>query len=191
MRIVGVLLLVAGCDSLWNLEHVPPSDAFDVAQCPSDYDRAFWPGSRFRVVTTAIPAWEASDACNDDAAGATHLAVAATRDKLDALVGALTTEQGVGWWLGAVQPKTVMSPSPSASWLWVTGEPIDPGQWSANEPNDANDNEADHVEQFAKIDMTRTGLVDILGSMATDVLCECDGRPLTAEAIAAIEQSRP
>ena len=199
MRIAVSLLLVAGCDYTFNLDHLDPGapdapqpDAFDVAtQCRSDYDLPLWPGSRFRIYTSPGAAWALSDACNDDNAdGTAHLAVAQTREKLDALIGALTVRQGVRWWIGAVQPASATTPL--EKWLWVTGEPVDPSLWDMpTEPNDGDGSESDHNDQFGFIEQTSPGLVDVNGSLMMNGLCECDGHTMAAAAVAAIAQNRP
>ena len=77
------MLLLAGCDQTWNLDHIyedkdaavvdaardgTPIDApFDAAtDCPMEYDRPLFPGSRYRLLTTPIAVWDAYDACIDD-----------------------------------------------------------------------------------------------------------------------------
>jgi hypothetical protein len=190
MRIAVALLLLAGCDDLWNLEHLEEGP-FDPASCPSTYALALWPGSRFRIGDTERTAWTAHDRCSADSTTGvpTHLAVAATRDKLDALVGALTARADVRWWIGAVQPTSATEVG--GDWLWLTGEPVAADLWDAPaEPNDGNGIEDIHDEQFAFIEASDAGLLDVNGITLLRFLCECDGRPVSAEAIAAVDQSR-
>jgi hypothetical protein len=201
VRIAVALLLVAGCDRLFALEHIPPggpgdapfdtppADAFDPdLQCPATYTLALWPGSRFRIVTPEVAPWTASDDCNDDLVGATHLAVAPTSDKLAVLVGKLVMQNDTRWWLGAVQPLSVNAVT--EHWLWVTGEPVDVSLWGPNEPDDVDGLEIDHFEQFGAIDTVRSGMFDYPATTPNRALCECDGRAFTDEARVAIEQSQ-
>jgi hypothetical protein len=191
MRLAVWLVLLAGCDQTWNLDHIDEHDAaaFDPSDdCPADYDLRLVRGSRFRIAQTARTAWTASDLCNADLPGATHLAVAPTRETLDALIGALTSRGDDRWWIGAVQPTG--APTPIDSWIWVTGEPIDKLLWAAAEPNDGNGIEDNHEDQFAFIESGTPGLVDAEGLTLERALCECDGRAVAADATAAIDQSR-
>jgi hypothetical protein len=192
MRLALSLLLLASCDQTWNLDHIDPTDAgpFDPAtDCPSNYDLALVPGSRFRIGQTTRTAWNASDLCKGELVGATHLAVAPTREKLDALIGALTSRADNRWWLGTAQPTTATQPG--ADWLWLTGELVDASLWdSPVEPNDGNGLEDDHEDQFAFIQAGVPGLIDAQGVTLERFLCECDGRPITDDAQSAVDQSR-
>jgi hypothetical protein len=196
MRIVVWLLVLAGCDDLFNLEHIDPQrdgaalDAFDPdVDCPQGYDLALFAGSRYRVTESSYAAYDSSDDCNDDKLGFTHLAVAPTNAEVTALHDSLIAKGFGRWWLGGVQPAAGVT-DPIQGWLWVTGEPVDVGQWAIGEPNDGDADEQDHIEQFMFIDETVPGLVDLLGSFGNRALCECDGRPVTEEARIAIDQGR-
>ena len=86
------LLALAGCDDLFNLEHIDPQSdgpavhAFDPdVDCPEGYDLALFAGSRYRVSDDTLAAYDSSDDCNDDKPGFTHLAVAPTAPELTAL----------------------------------------------------------------------------------------------------------
>jgi len=198
MRGAVWLLLLAGCDFTFNLDYINPVDAtaidtsadtFNPDMCPIGYDVSLYPGSKFRIITATMKAWDASDDCTNDLDGATHLAAALTRDKLDVLIGALTVRMQAYWWIGAVQPTNVSLPI--ERWVWTTGEPVDPTMWdSPVEPNDGNGIEDDHRDQFAMIGMNKPGLADVNGDSLQLALCECDGRPLADDAKAAIDQSR-
>ncbi|HEY5945683.1 MAG TPA: C-type lectin domain-containing protein [Kofleriaceae bacterium] len=194
MRVGLTLLLLASCDQTWNLDHIDERDAaphaFDpAADCPTSYDLAFIAGSRFHIVQTGRTAWNASDACVADSSGLTHLAVAPTREELDALIGALTSRADGRWWIGAVQPTTATAPGDG--WLWATGEAIDAALWlSPIEPNDGNGIEDDHEDQFGFIEASTTGLIDAQGLTVLRYLCQCDGRPMSNDARTALDQSR-
>jgi hypothetical protein len=73
-------------------------------------------------------------------------------------------------------------------WLGFDGRPMI-NRWAPSEPNDGT-TEADHTEQFARLDRARRALVDAPGNEDTGALCECDGIPLAASAAGAIAASR-
>jgi hypothetical protein len=203
VRVVALLLLV-GCDDLWNLERVPPADSalmrdalvhdtgFDPAiDCPPTYDLPLFSGSRYRITDNSYSAWDTSDDCDDDTNGRTHLASAQTRQELDTLIQSLIAKGYGRWWLGAVQPAAGVT-LPLDGWLWLTGEPIAPTLWTAGEPNDSDGLETnDHVEQFALIQDNRDGLIDLAGMFGNRGLCECDGLAVSEDAQSALSQSRP
>jgi hypothetical protein len=200
------VILLAGCDKLFDLEQLVRTDAgidggidggsdgpgdaaFDVSMCPPDYSLLLWPGSKFRHFDSLGQAWEVSDHCNDDLAGATHLAVADSAEKLSALHGALTMRSRTRWWIGGVQ--SITATGLLDEWYWVTGEPVDPMLWNPTQPNDGDNNEAGHTEQFMVLEETRIGLVDYGGNNTAEGLCECDGRPVPAHVSLSIDQYRP
>jgi hypothetical protein len=193
MRFAVALLLLAGCDQTWNLDHLDHVDArkaFDVeTDCPMGYNLFLNAGSRYNIVSNVASAWAAQARCAADSEGFTHLATATTRTELDALMSSLLSKQAGRWWLGAVQPTTATLPD--ADWLWMTGEPIDPEFWnSPDEPNDGNRVEDDHEDQFAFIDQGVMDLIDAQGMLEYGYLCECDGRAITSEAQIALDQSK-
>ena len=187
-----MLLLVAACDQTWNLDHIEPRPEFDPEMdCPMDYELELVAGSRYRITANTFNAWDSSDDCNDDSDGLTHLAVAETVDELTTLREALIAKGQTRWWLGAVQPPVGVT-MPLDRWLWATGAQINKLMWAASpqEPDDADNVEQDHLEQFAVIEEARPGLVDIDGAFGNRALCECDGDALGDAARLAIDQSR-
>jgi hypothetical protein len=201
MRVVVALLVLAGCDDLWNLELVPSPDAggmqdsgFDLeVDCPPTYELRLFPGSRYRVTDNSYAAWDTADDCADDTLGrTTHLATAQTAQELAALHESLVAQSAGRWWLGAVQPKSGVT-LPLDGWIWLTGEPIEMTMWSITplEPNDGDGLEPDHLEQFALIQDSRQGLIDLDGGFGNRGLCECDGLALSIAARSALAESRP
>lgn len=201
MRGVALVIALAGCDYTFNLDHLrlvdagpdaPAPDArppFDPTRdCPTSYTLQIGE-TRYRA-TAAEPAWTASEECANDTDGYTHLAITPTISERDALLTALEQRTENRWWLGAVQP--VNATSPGAGWLWLVDEPFSPTLWyAASEPNDLDNSEADHAEQFVIIQKTIPGLVDFIGSYMEVGLCECDGRPITAAAMTALAAYPP
>jgi hypothetical protein len=195
MRIAVWLVVLAGCDDLFNLE---PVERFDAAvdafdrdlDCPADYDLTLFAGARYRITKDSLAAWDDHIDCADDRPGYTHLAVAQTQVELTIVHDAVIAK-GLGRiWLGGVQPASV--DMPGDGWLWVTGESIDRSQWGNTEPNDANGNELDHLEQFVAIDGGLADkLIDYSGANGIRGLCECDGRPISDDAQMAIDQAKP
>ena len=196
MRPVSLLLALCGCDQLFDLERIELVDAaaidaaFDPQTCPAEYSLALHPGTRYRIGEVYTQAWNASDDCNDDRPGFTHLAVAPGREEVDVLIAAIVARGGGRWWVGAVQPVT--APTVGGDWLWMTGEAVAAALWDVPvEPNDGEGTETDHAEQFTILEGGVAGLIDIVGSSTTALaLCECDGRPATPAATSAVDQSR-
>jgi hypothetical protein len=171
----------------------------DAAQCPPAYDIVLQGPSRYRLITAAAPAWEHSDTCASDLRDATHLVILETAAEV-ASVQALvehppaTIESG-GIWVGGVQLRTATTPA--EGWLGFDGQPLIGGEWydddatNDHEPNDQNEIETDdHLEQFVAIDAGKHGLNDADGTHARGALCECDGKPMAANAVAAVASNR-
>ena len=193
MKVVALLLL-AGCATVFDLEHVVlvdagPADAtFDPARgCPMEYQLALFPGSHYRFTSSSLALWDSSDDCNDDAQGVTHLAAAQTRAELDALIAAVV-QSGIGTvWTGHVQAPGATTPSDR--WIWTTGESVDPALWAPGEPNDTEGIE-DTQEQAGDIAGGVSGLLDYNQGFGKRALCECDGREIASEAKTAIDLLR-
>jgi hypothetical protein len=193
---VAWIALIAGCGFHGLapvVEGASVADAgFDAATCPTSYDVALPGPARYRLIPDGHPAWIQSDACALDLPGATHLAVLTTSDEI-AAVGALVTTPprpiaGNAVFVGAVQQRTATQPGDG--WLWFDGEPVTSG-WGGAEPNDRGDGEADHDEQFVKIEKAKPYLTDTAGSDSNAALCQCDGKPIAASAASAITANRP
>jgi hypothetical protein len=197
MRVAGVLAALAGCDSMFNLDRIELVDAiaidlpppFDPLRDCVGYDEILFASTPYRV-TPADKAWVAYDDCADDSRGYTHLAVAETREELDALIGSTNPNPRLRFWVGGVQPRAALEHT--SDWTWLTGEPIASDLWSyPPEPNDLDNNEADHAEQFVIIQYNVPGLADMIGSYDVQGLCECDGRPIEMAAARAVDEWRP
>ena len=192
---VALLVALTGCDYLFNIDRLPTSnadagapdsDAFDLSVCPGAYNEPLFPGSRYRI-SRGGEAWAHNEVCNSDAPGITHLAVIDSPDELAAFQARL--DQGdMIWYLGAIQSRDALTAS--HNWRWITGEPVGAPPWAPNEPNDADDVEADHSEQHAIMWSTRTGLIDF-HITTLDALCECDGRAVDPTVSALFDADRP
>lgn len=206
MRMGLLLVLAAGCDYTFNLDHIAPAqgsvdaplvdgrggtqgDAFDVSLCPASYDRALQAGSRYRIVTTFATAWAQFDDCDDDLPGATHLAVLETAAEQTLVHTAQVSANQYRWWIGAVQ--SPLATTTKDMWNWLVGEPIATTAWAANEPDDLDFSETDHQEQFAVSQQDTTGIVDIGGVTSAGALCECDGRATVAYVRGWVDAYRP
>ena len=163
--------------------------------CPASYDVRGLPGpSRYRLIKTGHPAWEQSDACNQDMPGATHLAVIETAKELadiDAYMRPGLGAEGDSLWIGAVQPPTAISPGDG--WIGFDGAPLFNG-WGGSEPNDHTDNnETNHEEQFIRVTRTspKTYFIDDGGDKSFGALCECDGKPISPAAALLVDSYKP
>jgi Lectin C-type domain len=168
----------------------PIDGGFDVAQCPASYNAALPGPSRYRLVVEAHEAWEHSDACARDLPGATHLVVLnsqAEQTAVATLVAATVTLAGEAVWIGAVQLRSAARPNDG--WLWLDGTALTTG-WTNGEPNDIGNNE-NQEEQFVELEKARPTLNDSGGNVGNGALCECDGKPIAANAAAAIISNRP
>lgn len=196
---VAWIVLIAGCgfQAQPDPEHptaaAADAGAFDSASCPGNYDITDLPGgSHYRLITAGHPAWEQSDTCAGDMPGATHLVVLDSLDEImrvAALVNAPPmpiTNSAI--WIGAVQQRTATQPRDG--WLYFDGAPLTSG-WNLGEPNDSNNSEVDHREQFVKLQAGRTYFTDAAGTDSYGALCECDGKPIAQVALDAIAANRP
>jgi hypothetical protein len=188
MRAFGIIL-IAGCGF-----HSPAGTSTDPdaggSMCPVSYSLKIHEPSRYRVINNGHPAWEQSDACNQDTQGATHLAVIETPEELTNVKTLLMTLgpslDGGGIWIGAVQ--RMSATSPGDGWLGFDGENLFNG-WGGSEPSDGSDNdENDHSEQFVVMEKGAAYFIDISGNSTFGALCECDGKPI-APAVAALVDS--
>jgi hypothetical protein len=198
MRVAWVAL-IAGC----GFQSQPvggdstassPDASFVTTQCPASYDLQFpqlASSSRYRLVINGDPAWKQSDTCAGDLMGATHLVVLETQDELNA-VATLVNAPPLGInanavWVGGVQPLSAMQPRDG--WLGFNGEALFNG-WGGGEPNDKGGGE-DHAEQFVRIEKGKPYFQDSAGSVISGALCECDGKPIAANAADAIKENSP
>lgn len=204
MRIAWIIL-VAGCGFRSqagavedNAPDAAPNAAPDASfahTCPENYNLSlpgFSGSSRYRLIIDGHPAWTQSDTCASDAPGATHLVVLETQNELNA-VAALVNAPPLGIagnsvWVGGVQQRTAALPGDN--WLRFDDAPLTSG-WSGAEPNDKDNGEVDHAEQFIKIEKDKPYLQDTAGTGNYGALCECDGKPIGPNATAAILSNLP
>lgn len=170
---------------------VPDLDAgFDYAQCPASYNASLPGPTRYRVIPDGHRAWEQSDNCNLDLPGATHLVILETDIEAQAVVAFMQTDRGIADGavrIGAFQRR--VATQTAAEWLGFDGRPL-VDAWNPGEPNDLDDDEGDHSEQFVNIQRGYPGMNDSGGAFAAGALCECDGKALSADVIAAIDANR-
>ena len=76
------------------------------------------------------------------------------------------------YYIGVVQDPAAATPA--AGWIHANGAPVAAAHWRADDPDDGDDSEADHLEQAAVI-LNDGRFSDISGRTAVPVLCECDG----------------
>jgi hypothetical protein len=165
---------------------------FDYARCPASYQAALLGPSRYRVLGDGHRAWEQSDTCNLDLPGATHLVILETADELARVAGFLAhANDGIAHnslWVGGVQRRTTTRPG--ESWIGFDGAPL-LDSWNNGEPNDdGGSGENDHKEQFAMIEHNHDGLADAAGNISGGALCECDGKRLSPDVVATINDNR-
>lgn len=191
MRVALLIVLLAGCDQLFKLDPIERIDAasgdapFDLADCPPSYIELWYPGSRYRI-SRGGTAWLHHDTCAGDAPGLTHLAVIETSEEHVALEARRAAVEQI-WYVGTVQRRTALTTD--QHWLWLTNDaPV--LIWHTDEPNDVDESESDHWEQFAVMHSTAFGLIDYDGAVVFDALCECDGRAITALARDTVDSNR-
>ena len=194
------LLVVAGCGFQSPIASTggsggadgpaAPDAGFDYALCPASYNAALPGPSRYRLLIDGHVAWAHSDTCSTDLPGATHLVVFEAMPELLSVSALVNTPPlgiaGNAIWVGGVQPRTVLLPGDG--WLGYDGAPLI-SAWDTGEPNDGG-TETDHSEQFVFLERNRHYLADRPGNTNLGALCECDGKPVAANATAAITASR-
>jgi hypothetical protein len=194
MRVAWIALL-AGCGFQGPAFAGETESAADagggLARCPGGYSASLPGPTRYRLIPDGHPAWTQSDACAADLPGATHLVVLNTVAEVSAVAALVSAPPiaiaGNAVWVGGVQAMTAMQPRDA--WLGLDGGPL-LDAWGGNEPNDRGDGEADHDEQFVKVERNKPYLTDTAGSENIAALCECDGAPIAASAAAAITAAR-
>lgn len=168
------------------------ADAFNPAvQCPVEYGVTI-PNqkSRYRVITGGRRSYEHHDDCRDDLPGATHLVAIDDQAELDGIEAALNATSNLNdnkAWVGVVQPRDLSAPGDG--WLSITGGPFNLALWDGGEPNDAGDPEDDD-ENFAAVERNRDGVLDFFTDDSIGGMCECDGKPVATEALAAFDANR-
>ena len=181
MRIALACLLAAGCDQLWNLDHVrDPTDAAGdgsadtgedgkMPACPTAYTFQPATGTSYNVIASPNPWANARTVCRSMVAGAgwfTHLAVINTKAEYDILM-TLPRVQNDGPWIGAFDA----DPSNLADeFRWVTDDPDTTIVWGPSQPD--------------TLDVSHCGRMWVPEGMDNDgcdnsrtYICECDTHP--------------
>lgn len=182
--IVFVVVATAGCDDLFNLEHVTyaPGDATRDAgpdappdaplACPADYTTING-DAHYRLVATAVSFVEAATDCADDETAGpaitmhTHLAVLSSTAETAYLYGL-----GSSRWIGLTDLTA------NGIWKWVTDEAaLDPSAadtslWATGEPNNPSTELCGHFDSF------HTNRVNnVICGETHAYACECDAFP--------------
>lgn len=176
-----IVLTLVGCDRVFGLVPItPPIDAAIDRACPDNYVEI--PGaphtSRYRF-DSEVTIWQsAEDICELDtpAARVTHLAVFETTDE----------ETAVITWLHAQDPTITAhvgfardTGSDPNVFFAVTGAELEAGdpRWNMGEPNGSPPGE----ETITWLWEDGTGLVDAGWDTMEQVMCECDGVPVSRQ----------
>lgn len=182
------MAMLAGCGFSIGIGDNTPADAppdtaidaaidvaIDSSSCPPFY----------RVIGTGV--YAVLDPTNFKnhvtacASHGTHLAIIDGKQELDDLVVYGRTVMGVNnnsrFYVGLVQAP--LQAEPEDSWVDFADRDDNPDLWAqsgANEPNDgADQNEGNHQEQVAALQLDRDGLVDLAHTENVRAYCECDG----------------
>ena len=163
--------------------------AFDpAADCPGTYTVALpstMATSRYRVIDTAVLAWDGFVACDADGAAVAHAMSIGSMTELSDMVGAVATAAQTRFYVGGVQDPA--APTPGAAWINFDGTLVLDGAWYTPEaePNDLDDgDETDHEQQLLIIDKALLYLHDAVGNTPYGTICECDGHATSATAAA-------
>lgn len=174
------LVALAGCDSVFSIDHVDVHDALtvDAVACPETYNPIPMgpPNVQYRYVPLATTWPKAADSCKSDLEGHTHLVVLDTDAERVAVEQYLIMLTG-GFAVHAGYARDT-SANPITGFFAVTGEVVPSTQppWAPNEPNNgAGVGSPEPIVWFG----FQTGLVDGPLDYQVGYLCECDHRPIT------------
>jgi hypothetical protein len=160
-------------------------DAPPMLVCPIDYTvTVTGSSSRYRISSSNGNFAQHHASCNDDMAGATHLAVFDTLSELDqitAMLSQVTQPNDGRFYVGAVQ--MMNQATTSAGWLHFTGGAVPATFWGTGHPEDNDTSELDHDQQLAALD-AGLRLNDVSGSVFYGAVCECDGKTIDPTAAA-------
>jgi hypothetical protein len=162
-----------------------------VSDCPQNYNAELPGPTKYRWILTGGAAGTQIDACNNDLPGRTHLIVFDSMAELmsvsmqvDKLPDNMVHQIFVG---GVQQAGAVM---PTDNWIGFDDQALLPGTWAGGEPNDNNQGEADHAEQFLMMERNKHYFSDGAKTNQSGALCECDGKAVGPLATAAINAYR-
>lgn len=118
----------------------------------------------------------------------THLAVIDDQQEIDDLVAYGRVVPNVNmdsrFYIGLVQAP--LEAAPDTGWVDFQDRAPNADLWAQsgnNEPNDGtDDNEANHQEQVAAIQLDRDAIIDLASTENVRAYCECDGMPVGLKA---------
>lgn len=181
------ICVLAGCDDLFNLEPIDPSDAgaqLDAAEaCPADYVTVTNAPvtSSYRYVSLE-QIWEVAEAdcVNDSLTDITHLAVLEDVPEMAALHVFVETQAGGSYFRTLVGHARNVGEDPLQFYA-VTGEktPRSHPPWAANEPD--NEPPSGIGEETIVWFETNLDLIDGPETLPQTYICECDHRPVTRQ----------
>ena len=186
--VTGLVVALAGCDAVFNLDRGP--DAAPTAQaCPADYASSLptRPATLLKFAIAERSAYEHAQLCRMDLPGRTHLAAPTTKDDVLAMLQ-LLSQEGLTeplFFVGGVQRRTATSAA--EGWVRITGGDL-PAQWNGVEPEDGGEPER-HVEDIAALWGTGApgGMIDVDGRQQRYAICACDDEQITLEAEAILD----
>ncbi|HEX4416867.1 MAG TPA: hypothetical protein VH165_03165 [Kofleriaceae bacterium] len=158
--------------------------------CPASYTAELPGPSKYRWILTAAAAGTQIDACNNDLPGRTHLVVFDSMPELMSVsmqVDQLPDNMHQIFVGGVQQAGAVL---PTDNWIGFDDQPLLPGTWAGGEPNDNNQGETDHAEQFLMMEHNKHYFSDGAKTNPSGALCECDGKVVGPLATAAINAYR-
>jgi hypothetical protein len=170
-------------------EPMPPdggvvdASTFDPTTCPPAFTQTLTnvPNARYLLMPdmNAVAFGEMIELCEQQMPGATHAIIVDSPPKAAALAQFIGNTPRV--WVGLVQAP--QAPAVGAEWIYFTGTPVVASLWASTdmEPDDANGLEGDHHEQAGAFGPM--GLYDLPRSDQLPLVCECDGRRSTNDAL--------
>lgn len=169
-------LIDAAPDAMIDAMVDAPADAPNLV-CPVEYTVTVTGSmSKYRISSTNGTFAQHHASCNDDLAGATHLAVFDSVGELDQITSLLTQvpqPSGGRFYVGAVQ--MMNQTTTGAGWLHFTGGAVPAMLWQGGQPDDNGDSETDHDQQLAALDSGER-MNDVSGGFSYGAVCECDGK---------------
>jgi hypothetical protein len=167
---------------------------FNVASdCPQSYNAELPGPSKYRWILTGGSVGTQIDTCNNDLPGRTHLVVFDSMAEivsvsmlLDNLPDETVANNQI--FVGGVQQAGALLPTDN--WIGFDDQALLTGTWANGEPNDNNQGEADHAEQFLMMEHNKHYFSDGAKTNTSGALCECDGNAVGTLATAAINAYR-
>jgi hypothetical protein len=163
---------------------VDSAPGFDPSTCPDEYT------GMLEGITTAryilIPVGSNGQGrfvnqiaqCTQAMPGATHAVTVDNATKAAALAAFIDNAQQRVW-VGLIQAPDATTVG--GGWISFAGDAAPTDLWAPNQPDDANNAEGDHAQQVGAFGST--GLFDMAPTENFAVVCECDGRAISAMAM--------